>query len=83
MAGPNVYELVTTKILDALEAGTVPWRTPWTAAGSVPRSLATGKAYRGINPFLLQMEAIANGYTSPWWGTFDQIAERAGLVRSG
>ena len=83
MAGPNVYELVTAKILDALEAGTIPWRTPWTGGGSVPRSLATGKAYRGINPFLLQMEAAAGGYSSSWWGTFDQIAERAGLVRSG
>ena len=83
MAGPNVYKLVTAKFLEALEAGTVPWRTPWTAGGSVPRSLATGKAYRGINPFLLQMEAIANGYSSPWWGTFDQIADRAGLVRAG
>jgi len=83
MAGPNVYELVTAKILEALEAGTVPWRKPWTGGGALPRSLATGKAYRGINPFLLQMEAAANGYGSPWWGTFDQNAERAGLVRSG
>ncbi len=78
MAGPNVYELVTAKILEALEAGTVPWRKPWTGGGALPRSLATGKPYRGINPFLLQMEATANGYSSPWWGTFGQIAERPG-----
>jgi len=24
------------------------------------------------------MEATANGYSSPWWGTFGQIAERPG-----
>ena len=83
MAGPNLYELVTAKILAALEAGTVPWRKPWTGGGTLPRSLATGRPYRGINPFLLQMEATANSYTSPWWGTFDQIAERAGMTRTG
>jgi len=78
MAGPNVYELVTANILEALEAGTVRWRKPWTGGGALPRSLVTGHAYRGINTFLLQMEPTANGYSSPWWGTFDQIAERAG-----
>jgi len=60
MAGPNVHELVTAKILEALETGSVPWRKPWTGGGALPRSLATGKAHRGINPFLLQMEATAN-----------------------
>jgi antirestriction protein ArdC len=49
----------------------------------VPTSLATGKAYRGINVFLLDFEALAKGYASPYWGTYKQVGERGGQVRRG
>ena len=26
----DVYEMVTNRIIDLLEAGTVPWQKPWT-----------------------------------------------------
>jgi antirestriction protein ArdC len=83
----DVYADVTDKMIAALEAaaaskGTVPWHQPWTASGvGMPRSMSTGKLYRGINPFLLSFEAQVKGYTSQWWGTYDQIAERAGMVK--
>jgi antirestriction protein ArdC len=47
----------------------------------MPRSLSTGKPYRGCNVFLLHMEAAVKGYASPWWGTYRQIKERGGQVR--
>jgi antirestriction protein ArdC len=68
-------------VIRALENGTVPWRQPWTVETGVPLSLATGKPYRGINPFLLGLTAQANGYRSPWWGTIRKINERGGRVR--
>ena len=49
----------------------------------MPRSLTTGKAYRGINPFLLAMSASEKGFTSPFWATYKAIAERGGQVRKG
>ena len=78
----DVYQLVTDKVLALLDEGTVPWRKPWKSTG-VPRSMSTRRPYRGINPFLLVCTAMANGYTSPWWGTYDQIADKGGQVRKG
>ena len=41
----NVYQIVTSRILELLERGTVPWRAGWTASGvGEPRSAVTGKA---------------------------------------
>lgn len=82
----DVYQIVTDQIVEMLEAGTAPWHKPWRNAAGVstfPRSLSTGKPYRGINPFLLQVTAISRGYSSCWWGTYEQIQERGGQVRRG
>ena len=74
---------VTDRVIEALEAGTVPWQKPWTAAGILPTSVATGRAYRGINVLLLAMTAQAKGYESPYWMTFNQARDLGGTVRRG
>lgn len=74
----DVYQIVTDKIVQALEQGVVPWQHPWTTGGR-PRSMATGKTYRGINVLLLGLTS----YSSPWWGTYNQIAAQGGQVRKG
>ena len=48
------YQLITTKIIQMLEGGIVPWRKPWLDTGR-PKNLTSGKAYRGINTFMLSM----------------------------
>jgi antirestriction protein ArdC len=76
----NVYEIITERILQRLEQGTVPWRKPWHGGeAGMPRNLVTGQPYRGINVFLL----AAAGYASPYWLTFRQAKQRGGSVRSG
>ena len=77
----DVYQAVTDRIIAALEAGTAPWRKPWSGSGTegLPRNFKTGKTYRGINPFLLAM----SGYESPYWLTFRQAEEKDGSVRKG
>ena len=73
-----VYALVTDRIVAMLEAGTVPWRKPWTSPeAGPPRSLGSGRPYRGINVFLLGVA----GYASPYWLTYRQAQERGGHVR--
>jgi len=79
----DVYAIVTEQVIAALEAGTVPWHKPWSAETGLPRNLTSGKAYRGINPFLLGCEAMARGFEAPWWLTFRQAEERGGHVRKG
>lgn len=76
----TVYAMVTEQILAALDAGTVPWRKPWTgSATGGPRNLMSGKPYRGINVFLLGFAP----YASPYWVTFRQANELGGSIRKG
>jgi len=80
----DAYNVVTDRIIEALEAGTVPWHRPWKSLqGFGPTSLQTGKPYRGINVWLLSLTSHACGYTSPYWVTFKQAKERGGSVRKG
>lgn len=75
----NVYDIVTERIIAALEAGTVPWQKPWTSAGAA-RNAITGKAYRGVNVLLL---ALAADYGDPRWLTFHQAQALGGSVKRG
>lgn len=77
----SVYEIVTERILAALDKGVVPWRMPWRTRGSngIPKNLQSGKEYRGINILLLGSQ----GYASPWWVTYKQATARGGQVRKG
>ena len=49
----NVYQLVTERIIERLEAGVVPWHKPWRSAVGMPRNLVSGREYRGVNVFVL------------------------------
>src|SRR6516225_3756327 len=76
---PSVYEVITARIVEKLEAGTVPWHKPWNVETGVPRNLTSGRPYRGINVFLLGCQSHA----SPFWGTYKQMTELGGHVRKG
>lgn len=69
----TVYEMVTQEIIKKLEAGTIPWRQPWTTGGQAV-SWSTQKAYRGVNALLL---------TPGEYATFKQIQAADGRVKKG
>lgn len=75
----DVYAIITDRIISQLEAGTVPWRKPWTAKSQMPLNMISGKRYRGINIFLLGCQ----NYESPFWLTFKQASDKGGNVRKG
>jgi antirestriction protein ArdC len=75
----NLYELVTTKILDALREGVIPWKKPWHIKRSVPISLTTGKPYRGVNNLLLGIAPFSDHR----WLTLRQVGELGGTLRKG
>lgn len=79
----DTYEIVSQTILNALEKGVVPWRCPWSRDNGMPRSLSTKKLYRGGNLMLLMVVALMDEYSSPWWGTYKQIAALGGQIRKG
>lgn len=83
----DTYQIITDKIIAALEGGERPWMRPW-GNGSSRVSLArplrhSGVAYQGINTILLWMEAQEKGYNSRYWMTFKQAIELGGHVRKG
>ena len=79
----DVRQIITGQMIAALQRGTVPWTKPWRADAGRPRSMVTGRSYRGVNVFLLGLAAAGHGYASPWWGTYRQITECGGQVRRG
>jgi antirestriction protein ArdC len=82
-AKPNIYQIVTDRIIHRLEAGVIPWEKPWKTphfhGGPFPRNFSTGKPYRGVNILLLW----SSSYPSPFWLTFKQAMELKGCVRKG
>jgi antirestriction protein ArdC len=79
MSNGKAYEVITARILDALDKGIVPWRKPWSLpAGMRPQSV-TGHPYSGINALVLGM----SGYSDPRWLTYRKAAEMGGNVRRG
>lgn len=64
-------------ILDHLDKGVSPWHKPWNTSGG-PRNIA-GRAYRGINQFLLGLAPFAN----PNFLTFRQAIDLGGNVKKG
>ncbi len=81
----SIYSRVTVAIIQSLERGVVPWRSPILGGGRAryPKNLNTGKPYRGANVFLLAISAYTQGYGSAYWLTFQQAKERGGQVKKG
>lgn len=73
----KVYDIITQRIIDQLEAGVIPWRKPWGTSGNgeMPKNGMTGRHYSGINLLMLN------------WGeeyfTFKQIQEKHWNVKKG
>jgi antirestriction protein ArdC len=69
----SVYEIVTERIIKALESGTVPWKKPW--VGGTPTNLVSRKPYRGINRYLL------SGRNSQYWVSYKQMVALGGTLK--
>ena len=83
-ARPSPAATITQALIARLEAGTNPWRKPWTSPADLTRPLrACGQPYRGINAIYLWLIAEANGYSSPTWMTYNQASTLGGQVRKG
>src|SRR5690242_1122447 len=79
----QLREAITQQIITALETGSVPpWRRPWRLGPNAgfPANAVSRKAYRGINPLLLELAATRHALTSKWWATFNQWKTMGGKV---
>ncbi|EBS4058373.1 DNA primase [Salmonella enterica subsp. enterica serovar Newport] len=86
-AQPDIYQLVTDRILASLAQGVLPWRKPWRTDGrgqtGLPVNALTGRHYSGVNVLLLWMAAETGGYPGDAWLTYRQAQEAGGQVRRG
>ena len=72
----DIYSMITDRIIDALEQGTIPWHKPWTGGSTGCVSYSTGKPYSLLNHILL-------GGVSGEYVTFKQVILAGGHVRKG
>src|SRR5438477_7281654 len=82
----DVYERVTSQIVNAIESGVGSWRMPWHTSGRFafsPINATSKKPYRGINTLCLWAAAQAKGYERGEWGTYNQWQDRGAQVRKG
>lgn len=74
---------ITNDLIAIIERGTLPWRKPW-KGGAAPVPLRhCGTPYQGSNAFLLTVQQMLMGYTSPYWMTMLQANEQGARIRKG
>jgi antirestriction protein ArdC len=81
----DVAQMVTDKIIAAMERGTAPWSPEWQGVNAklhMPRR-ANGEYYRGINVLMLWITAHECAYSADQWMTYKQAKDLGGQVRKG
>ena len=71
----DVYQIVTDRIMTALEMEEIPWQRPWCSVNGGAYNRVSGKRYSLINQMLLSH--------SGEYATFKQWTELGGKVRKG
>jgi antirestriction protein ArdC len=74
----DVYALVTNRIIELMEQGTIPWQKPWMSSGP-PKNLLSKRPYQGVNVLLLN----SLEYTHNLYLTWKQIKTIGGSVLKG
>jgi antirestriction protein ArdC len=77
----SVYQIITDRIIESLNKGTIPWVSPYT--GKSHQNYISKHVYVGINALLLNMFAINNKYSSPFWLTYNQAKQKGWRIKSG
>lgn len=80
----EIRQSITTSIVEALTSGSVPpWRRPWGISpnSGFPTNVVSKRRYSGVNVLLLRMAAMAHGFTSKYWATFNQWRDMGGRVQ--
>lgn len=79
----DIRQHITNQIIQAIEtAGD--FQMPWhRQSGGMPRNVASGKTYSGVNTLNLWIASQQKGFSSSEWGTFKQWKEKGASVIKG
>ena len=80
----SVYQIVTDRIVEALDNGVVPWSKPWKGGYALPYNMFSmdpekGKFYQGANVPLLWL----SGHSDPRWMTYTQAKKNGIEIKDG
>lgn len=87
--GEDLYQRITNRIVDAIEAGAGPYQMPWNpklcggASQKLPHNPIGNYAYHGINILSLWVSQQDNAFASPEWASFKQWQAAGAQVRKG
>lgn len=76
---PDMYQVITNRIIEQLEKGTLPWRKTWSSYG-LAKNYVSGKTYKGINMLMMN---FFSPHAIPYYLTFNQVKELGGRVKNG
>ncbi len=82
----EIRSSITNRIVEALKAGVVPWRKPWSEVPDpvrLPTNFQSKKAYGGINICSLFLTQHEKGYPISYWASFKQWRDAGAFVRKG
>ena len=77
----SVYQIITDRIIESLNKGTIPWVNPY--VGRPHQNLVSKHVYVGINALLLNMFALEQKYSSPFWLTYNQAKQKNYKIKKG
>jgi antirestriction protein ArdC len=77
-----LYNQVTRRIIEQIEAGAGTWEMPWKSVTTGQVNASTGAAYKGGNHLWFSMVADVNGWSSTW-ATYKQWQAMGAQVRKG
>jgi antirestriction protein ArdC len=86
MEREDIYTRVTNQIVAVIEAGQTSYQMPWHRSATEffrPTNISSKRLYRGINLLSLWSAALARGYESGFWGTYQQWKQVGAQVRRG
>lgn len=81
----DVQQVITDKIIAALESGTAPWTRSWKVSGmpAGQHNGASGHAYQGVNLLMTWATCMERGYSVGRWLTMKQAEEMGGTLKKG
>ena len=83
MKKDDMFKKVLAQVIDLMKTAGSDWTKPFTGSGSLPFSIGTGKAYRGINTLILWCASLEHKYTAMQWGTYKAWQTIGAQVRTG
>jgi antirestriction protein ArdC len=78
--GQKVAEIVTNRVIEALDKGTIPWVKPWHSVQGLACNYVTKRKYSGFNAFILN---FCYDYAVPYYLTLNQANKYDAILKEG